>query len=106
VAGGSNGGVNGFNTIDGGEVKRGIKGGLERHPRVELGGQRRRGEVATAGRRGEGDGADRRAPHGNDVRERRRLYRSAQCRRIRLSANTPTRLGPSGPSGEPAACGA
>jgi hypothetical protein len=27
VAGGSNGGVNGFNTIDGGEVKRGIKGG-------------------------------------------------------------------------------
>jgi hypothetical protein len=28
VAGGSNGGVNGFNAIeDGGEVKRGIKGG-------------------------------------------------------------------------------
>jgi hypothetical protein len=40
VAGGSNGGVNGFNTIDGGEVKRGIKGGggVGRHLRVELGG--------------------------------------------------------------------
>jgi hypothetical protein len=33
------------------------------------------------GRREEGDGADRRAPHGGDVRERRRLYRSAQGRR-------------------------
>jgi hypothetical protein len=38
VAGGSNCGINGFNTIDGGEVKRGIKGGLKRHLRVELGG--------------------------------------------------------------------
>jgi hypothetical protein len=45
------------------------------------GGRRRRGEAATIGRRGEGDGADRRAPHGSDVRERRRLYRSVQRRR-------------------------
>jgi hypothetical protein len=29
----------------------------------------------------EGDGAERRAPHGGDVRERRRLCRSAQGRR-------------------------
>jgi hypothetical protein len=29
----------------------------------------------------EGDGADRRAPHGSDVRERRRLCQSAQSRR-------------------------
>jgi hypothetical protein len=33
------------------------------------------------GQRGEGDGADRRAPHGSDVRERRRLCRSAQSQR-------------------------
>jgi hypothetical protein len=33
------------------------------------------------GRRGEGDGADKRAPHGSDVRERRRLCRSAQSQR-------------------------
>jgi hypothetical protein len=33
------------------------------------------------GRLGEGDGADRWAPHGSDVRERRRLCRSAQSRR-------------------------
>jgi hypothetical protein len=45
------------------------------------GGRRRRGEVKTVGQRGEGDGADRRAPHGSDVRERMRLCRSAQSRR-------------------------
>jgi hypothetical protein len=33
------------------------------------------------GQRGEGDGADRRAPHGSNVRERRRLCRSAQSQR-------------------------
>jgi hypothetical protein len=33
------------------------------------------------GRCGEGDGADRRAPHGSDVKERRRLCRSAQSQR-------------------------
>jgi hypothetical protein len=33
------------------------------------------------GRHEEGDGADRRAPHGDDVRERRRRCRSAQGRR-------------------------
>jgi hypothetical protein len=33
------------------------------------------------GRCGEGDGADRRAPHGSDVRETRRLFRSAPSRR-------------------------
>jgi hypothetical protein len=33
------------------------------------------------GRRGQGDGVDRRAPHGSDLRERRRLCRSAQGRR-------------------------
>jgi hypothetical protein len=32
-------------------------------------------------RREEGDGADRQAPHGGDVRERRRLCQSAQGRR-------------------------
>jgi hypothetical protein len=34
-----------------------------------------------ADRRGEGDGVDKRAPHGSDVRERRRLYQSVQSRR-------------------------
>jgi hypothetical protein len=38
-------------------------------------------ERQRVGRRGEGDEADRRAPHGSDVRERRRLYRNAQSRR-------------------------
>jgi hypothetical protein len=33
------------------------------------------------GQREEGDGADRQDPHGGDMRERRRLYRSAQGRR-------------------------
>jgi hypothetical protein len=33
------------------------------------------------GRRDEGDGADRQAPHGGDVRERRRLCRSAKGQR-------------------------
>jgi hypothetical protein len=36
---------------------------------------------STVGRRGEGDGADRRTPHGNDVRERRRLCPTVQGRR-------------------------
>jgi hypothetical protein len=96
VAGGSNDGVNGFNAIeDGGEVKRGIKwggglndggasngsGGIRGWSWAARGGRRRRGEAAMVGRRGEGDGADRRAPHGSDVRERRRLCRSAQSRR-------------------------
>jgi hypothetical protein len=71
-----------------GELRGGIKAGsedltwhLEVGGRVAWGGQRRRGEAATVGRRGEGHGADRRAPHGSDVRERRRLCRSAQCQR-------------------------
>jgi hypothetical protein len=58
------------------------------------------------GQCGEGDGADRWAPHGSDVREKASLPECTKSKRIRLSANTPTWLGPSGPSGEPAACGA
>jgi hypothetical protein len=38
--------------------------------RAARGGRRRREEVATVSRRGEGDEADRQAPHGSDVRER------------------------------------
>jgi hypothetical protein len=37
--------------------------------------------AATVSRRGEGYGADRRAPHGSDVRGRRRLCQSTQSRR-------------------------
>jgi hypothetical protein len=75
VAGGSNDGVNGFNTIeDGGEVKRGIMAGRVTAQAASEGGARWRGVA-------KGDGADRRAPHGNDVRERRCLYQSAQSRR-------------------------
>jgi hypothetical protein len=94
-----------------GEIKRGIKAWSEDlawHPEVggweARGGWRRRGEAATVGRRGEEDGADRRAPHGSDMREREKasLPECAKLKRIRLSENTPTRLGP---SGEPAACG-
>jgi hypothetical protein len=54
---------------------------------LEVGGQAARGgrrrRLATVGRRGrkEGDGADRRAPHGSDVRERRCLCQSAQSQR-------------------------
>jgi hypothetical protein len=60
-----------------GEIKRGIKTWSENlawHPEVGgpavQGGRRRREEAAMVGRRGEGDEADRRAPHGGDVRER------------------------------------
>jgi hypothetical protein len=53
----------------------------------------------------EGDGADRQAPHGSDVREKASLPECAKSKRIRLSANTPTWLGPSGPSARAAACG-
>jgi hypothetical protein len=42
---------------------------------------RRSGTVSEIGRRGEGDEADRWAPHGSDVRERRHLYRNVQSRR-------------------------
>jgi hypothetical protein len=49
--------------------------------RVAWGGWRRRGEVVTVGRRGEGDEADRRAPYGSGLREKRRLCRSAQSQR-------------------------
>jgi hypothetical protein len=56
VARGSNGGVNGFTAIeDGGEVKRGIKGGE---------GMMAGRVMARAAFEG---GADRRAPHGSDV---------------------------------------
>jgi hypothetical protein len=49
VAGGSNGGVNGFNAIeDGGEVKRGIKGGWVMAGRVMA----RAASEGEAGRRG------------------------------------------------------
>jgi hypothetical protein len=92
---GSNDGVNGFNAIEeGGEVKRGIKGGggndgeasnglsgIRGWSWAVRGGRRRRGEAATVGRRGDGDGADRQAPHDSDVSERRRLCRSAQSQR-------------------------
>jgi hypothetical protein len=47
----------------------------------------------------EGNGADRRAPHGSDVREKVSLPDCAKSKTIHLSVNTPTRLGPSGPSG-------
>jgi hypothetical protein len=90
---GSNDGVNGFNAIeDGGEVKRGIKegndggasngsGNIRGWSWAVRGGWRQRGEAATVGRRGEGDGANRWVPHSSDVRERRRLCRSAQSYR-------------------------
>jgi hypothetical protein len=39
---------------------------------------RRSGTVSEIGWRGEGDEAVRWVPHGNDVRERRRLCRNAQ----------------------------
>jgi hypothetical protein len=72
----------------GGKLRGGIKAwrkDLACHPEVggqaARGGRRRREEVATVSRRGGGDEADRRAPHGGDVRERRRICRSAQCRR-------------------------
>jgi hypothetical protein len=93
VARGSNGGVTGFNAIeDWGEVKRGIRGGDGGRVRNDSGGirgcsysarggRRRRGEITTVDRCGEGDGADRWAPHGSDVRERMRLCRSVQGRR-------------------------
>jgi hypothetical protein len=54
---------------------------------LEVGGQAARGgrrrRLATVGWRGrkEGDGADRWAPHGSDVRERRCLCQSAQSQR-------------------------
>jgi hypothetical protein len=58
------------------------------------------------GWRGEGDEADKRAPHGSDVRERRRLCRCAHSRReYGFRQFTPTWLGPSGPSRDPVACG-
>jgi hypothetical protein len=60
--------------------------------------------MTTVGRREEGDGANRRAPHGGDVREKASLPVCARSMRIRLSENTPTRLGPSGPS-RAEACG-
>jgi hypothetical protein len=73
--------------------------------RVARGGRRQREEPTTVGRHEERDEADRRAPHGSDVRERRRLYRSAQSRReYGFRQFTPTWLGPSGPSGNPVAC--
>jgi hypothetical protein len=72
----------------GGKLRGGIKAWSEDlawHPevggRAARGGQRRWGEAATVGRHGERDGADKRAPHGSDMRERRRLYRSAQSQR-------------------------
>jgi hypothetical protein len=72
----------------GGELRGGIKAGsedlawhLKVGGRAAWGGQRGRGDAAMVGQRGEGDGADRRATHGSDVRERRRLCRSAQSRR-------------------------
>jgi hypothetical protein len=52
-------------------------GGIRGWSWAARGGQRRWGEATTVGRHGEGDGADRRAPHGNDVKERRRLCWSA-----------------------------
>jgi hypothetical protein len=51
------------------------------------------------GQRGEGDEDDRRAQHGSDVRERRRLYRNP-------AGNAPKLLGSNGLSGDPAVCGA
>jgi hypothetical protein len=48
--------------------------------RVARGGRRRREEAATVGQCAEGDEADKRAPHGGDVRERRHLCWSAQGR--------------------------
>jgi hypothetical protein len=72
----------------GGKLRGGIKAWSEDlawHPevggRAARGGWRRREEAETVSQCGEGDEADRRAPHGGDVRERRRLCWSAQCRR-------------------------
>jgi hypothetical protein len=58
------------------------------------------------GRRGEGDEADRWAPHGSDVREKASLPECAKSKEIRLSANMPKLLGLNGLSGDLAACGA
>jgi hypothetical protein len=96
-----------------GEIKRGIKAWSEDlawHPKVggwaARGGQRRREEAAMVGRRGEGDEVDKRAPHGSDLRERRRLCQSAQSRReYGFRQFMPTWLGPSGPRGDRVAYG-
>jgi hypothetical protein len=57
----------------------------------------------------EGDGADRRAPHGSDVRERRCLCQSAQSRREyafrQIRQRGLGRVGPSVLSARAAACG-
>jgi hypothetical protein len=95
-----------------GEIKGGIKAWSEDlawHPEVggwaARGGRRRQEEAATVGRCGEGDEANRRGPHGSDVRERSRLCRSAQSRReYGFRQFTPTWLGPSGPNGDLVAC--
>jgi hypothetical protein len=63
--------------------------------------------MSEIGRRGEGDEADRRAPHGSDVRERRRLYRNVQSQRKHTFRQICQGcLGRMGISRDPAACGA
>jgi hypothetical protein len=71
------GGLRGGN--DGGATNS--SGGIRGWSWAARGGRRQRGEAATVSERGGGDGADRQAPHGSDVRERRRLCQSAQSQR-------------------------
>jgi hypothetical protein len=52
---------------------------LEAGRRMVAGGDKEKRQ--RVGRRGEGDEADRQAPHGSDVREGRRLCRNAQSRK-------------------------
>jgi hypothetical protein len=52
--------------------------------------------MSEIGRRGEGDEADRRAPHGSDVREKASLPECAKSKETHLSANMPRLLGPNG----------
>jgi hypothetical protein len=67
---------------------------------------RKSGSVIEIGRRGEGNEADRRGPHGSDVREKTSLPECAKSTEIHLSENTARLLGANGLSGDPAACGA
>jgi hypothetical protein len=70
--------------------------------RVDEGDEEKRQRVS---RRGEGDEADRRAPHGSDVREKASLPECAKSKEIHISTNTLKLLGPNGLSEDPAAWG-
>jgi hypothetical protein len=86
-------GSNGLNAIEGRRLNEGLRGGESRRGvktllgismleaerrRVAGGDEEKRQQV---GQHGEGDEADRRAPHGSDVGEKRHLCRNAQSQR-------------------------